>query len=35
LVHRGPDAGKPDPSAVRLVFADRALTAAQLAAVLR
>jgi RimJ/RimL family protein N-acetyltransferase len=35
LVHRGPDAGNPDPSAVRLVFADRALTAAQLAAVLR
>ncbi len=25
LVWRGPDAGNPDPSAVRLVFADRAL----------
>ena len=26
LVWRGPDAGNPDPSAVRLVYADRALS---------
>lgn len=30
LVDRGPDAGNPDPGAVRLVFADRALTPEQL-----
>ncbi|WP_152347613.1 GNAT family N-acetyltransferase [Brevibacterium sp. CFH 10365] len=30
LVRRVPDAGNPDPAAVRLVFADRDLTAAQL-----
>lgn len=30
LVDRAPDAGIPDPTAVRLVFADRELTAAQL-----
>lgn len=34
LVHRAPDAGNPDPTAVRLVFADRGLTAAQLDATL-
>lgn len=33
-VHRGPDAGNPDPVAVRLVYSDRPLTAAQLAAAL-
>lgn len=32
LVDRGPDAGTPDPSAVRLVFADRDLSAEELAA---
>jgi RimJ/RimL family protein N-acetyltransferase len=31
LVWRGPDAGNPDPSAVRLVYADRPLTDDQLA----
>lgn len=31
-VWRGPDADNPDPDAVRLVFADRPLTAKQLAA---
>lgn len=30
LQHRGPDAGNPDPSAVRLVYADRPLTETQL-----
>lgn len=35
LAHAGPDAGNPDPGAVRLVFADRPLDAATLAAVLR
>ena len=35
LRHRGPDADNPDPEAVRLVFADRELTPAQLAATLR
>lgn len=35
LRHRAPDAGNPDPAAVRLVFADRELTPAQLAATLR
>ena len=35
LVSRGPDAGNPDPSAVRLVYADRALTPAQLQATQR
>jgi RimJ/RimL family protein N-acetyltransferase len=34
LQHRGPDAGNPDPGAIRLVFADRELTPAQLAATL-
>jgi len=34
LRHRAPDAGNPDPEAVRLVFSDRPLTAAQLAATL-
>lgn len=34
LVFRGPDAGNPDPDAMRLVFADRPLTDAQLAATL-
>ncbi len=32
LVHRGPDAGNPDPAAVRLVYADRPVDAALLAA---
>ena len=35
LRHRGPDAGNPDPSAVRQVFADRALDDAELAATMR
>lgn len=35
VVHRGPDAGNPDPSAVRLVMADRPLTDAELEAVMR
>lgn len=34
LVYRAPDAGNPDPSVWRLVYADRPLAAAQLAAVL-
>ncbi len=34
LQHRGPDAGNPDPSAVRLVYADRPLTETQLQATL-
>lgn len=34
LVHRGPDAGNPDPAAVRLVYADRPLSPEQLAATL-
>jgi RimJ/RimL family protein N-acetyltransferase len=29
LVHRGPDPGNPDPSVMRLVYADRALSDAQ------
>jgi hypothetical protein len=33
--HRGPDARDPDPSAVRLVLADRALDDAELAATMR
>ncbi len=32
LVWRGPDAGNPDPAAVRLVYADRAVSARTLAA---
>lgn len=35
LRHRAPDAGNPDPDAVRLVYADRELTSGQLAAALR
>ncbi|HEX7349833.1 GNAT family N-acetyltransferase [Brachybacterium sp.] len=35
LRHRGPDAGNPDPSAVRLVLADRALGDQELAATMR
>lgn len=35
LVHRAPDAGNPDPSSVRLVFADRPLAPGQLATALR
>lgn len=35
LVHRGPDAGNPDPGAVRLVFADRPLSPEQSEATLR
>lgn len=35
LVHRAPDVGNPDPGIVRLVYADRPLTADQLAATLR
>lgn len=34
LVHRGPDAGNPDPNAVRLVYADRPLSREELAATL-
>jgi len=30
LVHRAPDAENPNPSAVRLIYSDRPLTAAQL-----
>ncbi|GAA4154981.1 GNAT family N-acetyltransferase [Gryllotalpicola daejeonensis] len=33
-VHRGPDAGNPDPRAIRLVYAFRPLTAGELAAAL-
>lgn len=32
LVDRGPDAGNPDPSAVRLIYSTRALTPGELAA---
>lgn len=35
LVHRAPDAGNPDPEVMRLVYADRPLTATQLEVVLR
>lgn len=35
LVHRGPDEGNPDPSVMRLVYADRPLAEEQLAAALR
>lgn len=35
LVHRAPDAGNPDPSVMRLVYADRPLRPAELEAVLR
>ena len=35
LRHRGPDAGNPDPSAVRLIYADRALSEEELAATMR
>lgn len=34
LQHRGPDEGNPDPSAVRLVYAERDLTVEQLASTL-
>src|SRR5699024_5611221 len=34
MIHRAPDAGNPDSAAVRLVFADRKLTPAQLEATL-
>ncbi|MBS1905084.1 MAG: GNAT family N-acetyltransferase [Actinobacteria bacterium] len=34
-VHRAPDAGNPDPAVMRLVYADRILTSAQLATALR
>ncbi len=34
LVHRGPDAGNPNPNAIRLVYADRELNAEELAATL-
>lgn len=34
LQHRAPDAGNPDPHAIRLVYADRQLTDEQLAAAL-
>jgi RimJ/RimL family protein N-acetyltransferase len=30
LVHRAPDTGNPDPSAVRLVYADRPLSTDEL-----
>lgn len=35
LIDRGPDAGNPDPDAVRLVYADRELSAEELAAARR
>jgi RimJ/RimL family protein N-acetyltransferase len=35
LAHRGPDAGNPDPTAVRLVYADRPLSGDRLAAAMR
>lgn len=35
LRHRGADAGNPDPTAVRLVYADRPLTGPELAAAMR
>jgi RimJ/RimL family protein N-acetyltransferase len=35
LVHRVPDAGNPDPAVMRLIYADRALSPAQLATALR
>jgi len=34
LVHRGPDAGNPDPGVIRLVYSDRPLTDAQRATIL-
>lgn len=34
LRHRGPDAGNPDPDAIRLIYADRPLTSDQLRAAL-
>lgn len=35
LIHRGPDVGNPDANAVRLVYADRPLNAAELAETMR
>jgi RimJ/RimL family protein N-acetyltransferase len=35
LVHRGPDAGNPDPGAIRLIYADRALSDEELHVFLR
>ncbi|UJP09244.1 GNAT family N-acetyltransferase [Microbacterium sp. KUDC0406] len=35
LVHRGPDAGIPDPSVIRLIYADRPLSDAQRETALR
>lgn len=35
LKHRAPDAGNPDPQAIRLVFADRDLSESELAATLK
>lgn len=35
LVHRGPDAGNPDPRAIRLVYADRAVSDEELAIIMR
>lgn len=35
LAWRGPDAGNPDPGAVRLVYADRPLTEPQIAAMIK
>ena len=35
LAHRAPDAGNPDPAAIRLVYSDRPLTADHLTAALR
>lgn len=35
LQHRAPDVGNPNPAAIRLVYADRELTEAQLEATLR
>lgn len=35
LVHRGIDAGNPDPNAIRLVYADRELTVEELVVITR
>lgn len=34
LVHRGPDEGNPDATAIRLIYSDRPLTPAQLGTLL-
>lgn len=35
LMHRGPDAGNPDPHAIRLVYADRPINEEQLAIIMQ